>query len=144
MSPLTVSESSPHDECATSMVEAMRYVHLCATDIAKWIEVNVDTVELDTLRHTELLAYEKKTNRMKRKRKKKPKKHKPKKQPKQPKLTNIGGGITGGIHSSNKIKVNRTGGLLELPAGWSKQIKIRGSGATSGQRDTYFIDPNGK
>ena len=33
---------------------------------------------------------------------------------------------------------------LKLPTGWQKQIKIREQGATAGQRDTYFIDPEGK
>ena len=33
---------------------------------------------------------------------------------------------------------------LKLPTGWKKQIKIREQGATAGQRDTYFIDPEGK
>ena len=42
------------------------------------------------------------------------------------------------------FKVDEDGALLELPAGWAKQIKMREQGATAGQRDTYFIDPNGK
>ena len=42
------------------------------------------------------------------------------------------------------FKVDENGALLELPAGWSKQVKMREQGATAGQRDTYFLDPNGK
>ena len=40
-------------------------------------------------------------------------------------LINIGDG---------DFKVDENGALLELPAGWSKQIKMREQGATAGQR----------
>jgi len=46
--------------------------------------------------------------------------------------------------SEGDFKTDENGGLLELPQGWSKQVKMREGGATAGQRDTYFIDPNGK
>jgi hypothetical protein len=41
-------------------------------------------------------------------------------------------------------KLTDDGQLQELPQGWSKQVKFRESGATAGQRDTYYLDPLGK
>ena len=52
--------------------------------------------------------------------------------------------ILGLLDENHGPLVSGFGGPLKLPTGWKKEVKVREQGATAGQRDTYFIDPNGK
>jgi hypothetical protein len=50
-------DDMPNDMCATSITEALKYVHKSSIAVAKWVEINSTQVELDTERYDQMNLY---------------------------------------------------------------------------------------